>query len=1516
MYINNARLFLGLFVEAQLSSGKSIEGTFTDYENGVLYIGGDSYSVDEIAELYGIGDVVHYNPKFKLGFFGMKDQESVSFKANNFFFKDNPDITEEDLFYGEHELRFRYIIDKRSIGKKYRVAWNPKLVYKRKKLLTRPYAKYGFLYVFEDATLYGVLDKYDSDNFSLVGDEKVYSRYGLINVVALPRQKDKTELHTRDGQVIKGIVSAVDSERKCIVMHDGYKVPFETITRVIRFGYLPSGDSKYMVLPAELSHTGISIYHALIWPSFPSTRGEVSYETYADSTSQVLWNAKNVTPVGEEGQDYGRVESLDDEGGTIVSVRGERVGEEFRFSPADVLYGSAYIGANLFFTPSKGTIRTASDIFVLSAPPTDTLPSTANDVDAPAKIDVEIPSWPELEGSESDNVVAPINEDALKIAETFVEGETFFYETPDVSVFMAGEFVRYDREKHEILYRSLAKGVENVLRLAYGITLWRVGRITALMGKTGVIDNKQHFDLSAVTSSLLRHILTSLRTPESLCMYTFTKASGVQVSFPSPDAENAIPWKEGVVSGPYSSQSFLIDNRVVCDKARFSAVPSTLSLYRDGGFVGLGYRVFYRGVKRLDYKRGLVEEAVSVTTASIQGRFPDKTTFATIHLRSNVFVVTPQVAKQVQDFDLIDKPVFVDLALSKSGAYCLDVTAIQQPFGRQRSVNFRMLYGYVQDYDPNTKTLKIAAELSGLESIFDVKLDEVLTNLDVGDIRPESHWRIAALQTHLDTNPKIEEVYLSAERGQNEDVDYQAIIDENKVLLDCEAFDLQERAKAFFYLTDEGLQFFCKDKDKNPDDCYSGALLALGFDDLGNPKAAFIEQRRSFRSAIRNLYLFFSSKSSDDVIERMKDFRNELGKEQWLHPGLLLDKDFEFLSSIRSGCDLIRDAERQSLANLKNALFRFSCLKDADTDLPFLKQAMDGLSKNLLSYVNDIYLKEYAPRLAIAWCRLHENGVLISITNEGTREARNVEISIPVYRNPDVPGAGSFKVEGEAGSILPGRDCEFFIDFQGNTPPEKLRIDLKYLSVASVDHKGDENLTTETVKDEFLLNQQSESFEPIRVNRYNDISDLRGVQATDHNESMFFGREKLITKLIEANLDSNGELVAGRSFAVWGQYRCGKTSVAKFLIKRIRERFPDTFTIYCDFNNVRSFDGLETMLLTEIQNQIIADESLRKLFKKEINFGEGNKHNFGDQALMTFESFARLVSLNKNLQKYHIVVILDEFTYLIDKIKSGDLRTDFIIQWDSMCQRCGVNYFLFGHEEMNRFWTDSSLFGGDVKTINVLSKVRKEAMPYLSYDDAVTMMERPLLCSDGRSRFLPENRQETIDYIFSLTAGSPFYLMLLMRALTNYLMSKNITAVYRRVVEDVVKNYLFYSMEGDRIEEDMFHPLWSGPDDEQIQRILQQTAALQNKTPDSGALVSDIVDAIGESRSETLAFIRRMLNARKLFYTELTVRSVESGNVMTNVSDSALLRRHVSISVGLYCEYIKEMTASFDDDWN
>ena len=824
----------------------------------------------------------------------------------------------------------------------------------------------------------------------------------------------------------------------------------------------------------------------------------------------------------------------------------------------------------------------------------------------------------------------------------------------------------------------------------------------------------------------------------------------------------------------------------------------------------------------------------------------------------------------------------------------------------------RFLFGYIQDYDPNSKTLFLNMEFAGHESRFSAPLDAVITDLQDGEIHPENHLRVVALLGHLESNPQIEEVYLSAERGFKVNGSFADLIEEEErhSLLDDE--DSKRRASALFYQTEQDFAAFCEKKGVSAEECAKEALTALDINDGGKPKATFDQRRRLFQEAMYNLALFFDAKSSADILQRMRDFRDELRKEQWLRPGVLLQEDYEVIAAIRDGCDLVRDGANQHLMQLKNAIFRFSSGVGGKSNFEFLSDTISGLAKNLVSFFNEKYLPSITPKLLVAWANAHRDGAIVSVHNAGGMEARNVEMIIPISRNAANPVVASFEVSGQVEHIHPGKDAEFFIDFHGEVPPAKLAVDIEYLTIGSIDYKGNESLQTNHVKDEFRLEDPNLAFEPIKVNRYDDIGNLNGIDATDQNEDMFFGRDKFIEQLIAANLNSNGELVRGRCVAIWGQRRCGKTSVAGFLRKRIKERFPETITLYYDLDNADSLEGLENGLFTLILDQVDANKELRKLFAKE----EINCH----APDMTFERFARLTSLNESFKNYKIVLTLDEFTSIIGKIRSGIMRKDFIIQLLAMCQRCGVICYFFGHDEITHFWDDTSFLGGDegVRTMNALSKVPRFQMTFLAFEDAETMMERPLLCTDGRSRFLPENKEETVEYIFALTGGSPFYLMLVMRALTNYMMWNHITAVYRRLVEDMVRDYIFYSHSNtavDVVHEIEFHPLWLTVDANDVKKneeIVKSVAYFQKLTPNSGALIGDVVGNVKGDEEYVLSLIRRLLRTRSLFYSEQGARFSGNEDVMVEINDSALKRRHVKVSVELYCEYLYEKTGMFD----
>ena len=109
--------------------------------------------------------------------------------------------------------------------------------------------------------------------------------------------------------------------------------------------------------------------------------------------------------------------------------------------------------------------------------------------------------------------------------------------------------------------------------------------------------------------------------------------------------------------------------------------------------------------------------------------------------------------------------------------------------------------------------------------------------------------------------------------------------------------------------------------------------------------------------------------------------------------------------------------------------------------------------------------------------------------------------------------------------------------------------------------------------------------EPIRVNKYANRADGKAMQAKDRD--MFFGRDRDIQDVIDMIFDTDGQMKQGSIVAMYGQKRCGKSSLMNFLGMTISYQCPQATVIGFSVQGIKFGASADVLKVSEI----FADEA-------------------------------------------------------------------------------------------------------------------------------------------------------------------------------------------------------------------------------------------------------------------------------------------------------------------------------------
>ena len=305
-----------------------------------------------------------------------------------------------------------------------------------------------------------------------------------------------------------------------------------------------------------------------------------------------------------------------------------------------------------------------------------------------------------------------------------------------------------------------------------------------------------------------------------------------------------------------------------------------------------------------------------------------------------------------------------------------------------------------------------------------------------------------------------------------------------------------------------------------------------------------------------------------------------------------------------------------------------------------------------------------------------------------------------------------------------------------------------------------------------------DKFKPIK-NPYAEYAE--GTIVADAN--MFYGREVLIQNIAQAIQESRSQ---SKCVLVFGQKRSGKSSVLYHLKKSLEK---DQKLLILNLGNMSTLldQHAQTSLLHQFLNGILRglERAIRRKQREGYSSFElaipGREFYDHPVPLQLFEdTFVRLKDLTDNhigqedWRGIRIVLLIDEFQYIYNPIIEGKFPDSFMQNWKVLLQ---ANYFsavLVGQDMMPNF---------KLRFPNEFGTTQDERVTYLKEEDARKLIDEPIRIGgiQGESRY----REQAIERILDLTAGSPFYIQILCSRLVEHMNAKHTPQVTEAHIEQV-----------------------------------------------------------------------------------------------------------------------------------
>lgn len=552
-------------------------------------------------------------------------------------------------------------------------------------------------------------------------------------------------------------------------------------------------------------------------------------------------------------------------------------------------------------------------------------------------------------------------------------------------------------------------------------------------------------------------------------------------------------------------------------------------------------------------------------------------------------------------------------------------------------------------------------------------------------------------------------------------------------------------------------------------------------------------------------------------------------------------------------------AYMEDLRKIFTALLRYNEISDFDYKAETLGKADDArrhLEEKIHEYPTALGYEELLPRLMQLQGKIikesaqlygnAEPDISVGLSGDCSVDEENLLVNVPIaFTNKNnVQTADNVSVrilsdnadvlqdEQLSKGLLPGSGKAEEKIFEFRVTPEVIQ-NKTFSAQIAIQYQYKKNMTEfqegamETVLSIPLYSETA--FQPIenKFEPYRNGSEVK-------EPSMFYGREKDLDDIVRQISDESGKILQGRCLALYGQTRTGKSSLLYHLERRLREIHPEGNIIVnigsigeedLSGNDITEF--LYT-LLDGLKHEIDSNHPRLKERMKAagLEIDVDRLLEAPDYAQLYFNSTFKEVTrfLESVGEKYNIVVMIDEFTYIYDWIRRG-VMTDRIMKfWKAFIQNNGIFAIIIGQDHMMKFINEKQ-FTNDFGSTDLWK------VTYLAEEYAKRLMDEPIRLLDENGESISRYKPEALDRLYELTAGSAFLIMNLCAGLVDYLNQTHTVFVTRAHIEDYLKKNLT-AFEEARFFEPQYDDKSSADSDEanwENKRILHRIAQLSGK---------------------------------------------------------------------------------------
>lgn len=250
---------------------------------------------------------------------------------------------------------------------------------------------------------------------------------------------------------------------------------------------------------------------------------------------------------------------------------------------------------------------------------------------------------------------------------------------------------------------------------------------------------------------------------------------------------------------------------------------------------------------------------------------------------------------------------------------------------------------------------------------------------------------------------------------------------------------------------------------------------------------------------------------------------------------------------------------------------------------------------------------------------------------------------------------------------------------------------------------------------------------------------------------MFVGRAELLEKL-EASLTTTP---ASKCIVVFGQKRAGKSSLLEHLRRRLADR-PNCVPIQFSLYEIGPALDEATFFYRILQGIADALEDRPHAFSLYGRLVAPSLESMQQQPTLRFhEAMSGLTRTHRRScgsDELRLILLIDEFTEIYKQILRGIVPGGFMRAWKAIVEKRYFASVLVGQDIMPAFKSSFPNEFGVTEDLRVT---------YLPEKEARRLIEEPV----GANRYVGN----AVDRIIGLTAGSPFYTMMLCNRLVDYM---------------------------------------------------------------------------------------------------------------------------------------------------